>query len=77
MALRGTTYINAPGGRALFDSDQFRKEGIELLFLDPELPAYAQSTNAFVPGLSVVDALMWNDARAVRDMITEYQLRAA
>ena len=76
-ALRGTTYINAPGGRALFDPDQFKRAGIELLFLDPGLPTYPQSTNAFVPGLSVVDALMWNDTDAVRDMITEYKLRAA
>jgi hypothetical protein len=35
--LGGTRYINAPGGRALYDAVQFERRGIELKFLPPFL----------------------------------------
>ncbi|HWA74826.1 MAG TPA: WbqC family protein [Polyangiaceae bacterium] len=56
---RATTYLNAPGGRALYDSARFEAEKVRLLFLAPVLEPYAQSRGkTFVPGLSVVDMLM-------------------
>lgn len=33
--LDGERYVNAPGGRALYDPVKFRKHGVELTFLDP------------------------------------------
>ena len=33
--LNGERYVNAPGGRALYDFEKFQKHGIELRFLDP------------------------------------------
>ena len=75
--LSGTTYINAPGGRALFDQMQFHQSGIELQFLDPLLPVYQQSSLEFQPGLSVIDVLMWNSTDTVREMIRQYELKAA
>lgn len=77
QSLGGTAYINAPGGRHLFDSAQFRRAGIELLFLEPVQPRYEQSRQHFEPDLSIIDVLMWNDVSAVRQMIGEYNLRAA
>jgi hypothetical protein len=53
-ALGGRTYINAPGGRALYDAAAFRREGMELSFLAP----YAGPSGSILPALmNDVDAL--------------------
>jgi hypothetical protein len=53
-ALGGRTYINAPGGRALYDAAAFRREGMELRFLVP----YAGPSSSILPALvNDVDAL--------------------
>lgn len=52
-------YLNPPGGRDLYDAATFRSAGLDLQFLEPRLPRYAQNETAeFVPALSVVDVLM-------------------
>lgn len=52
------TYINPPGGTALYDSAQFAAEGIELRFLEPRMVPYVQGAHSFVPALSMIDILM-------------------
>jgi hypothetical protein len=42
--LGGTRYINAPGGRALYDAGEFERLGIELKFLPP----FAGRTNSIL-----------------------------
>jgi WbqC-like protein family len=63
-----TDYHNAPGGRTLYDPATFAARGVRLRFVDPELPAYAQPAPTFVPGLSILDALMQAGPDAVRQM---------
>lgn len=56
---RPQQYLNLPGGRALYDSSEFQAHGLQLEFLEPVLEPYSQvRSRAFVPGLSVVDAIM-------------------
>lgn len=76
-ALGASQYVNPPGGRELFDADRFRDANISLKFLQPTLPAYEQGQADFLPGLSIIDALMWNSPGKVRDMIADYELQAA
>jgi hypothetical protein len=76
-ALGATEYINPPGGRILFDAEQFNNAGVTLKFLEPNLPPYSQGISNFVAGLSIIDVMMWNDIPAVRQMIANYQLTAA
>jgi hypothetical protein len=64
------TYVNAPGGRDLYDAEAFAAQGVALRFLAPELTPYSQFGNPFVPGLSVIDALMFNDPAACRELAT-------
>jgi WbqC-like protein family len=53
-ALGGRTYINAPGGRALYDAAAFRREGMELRFLAP----YGGAPGSILPALmGDIDAL--------------------
>ncbi len=69
-----TTYVNAPGGRELYDKDTFRERGMELKFIDPQQVTYSQFGGDFVPGLSILDVMMFNDRAEIRDMLTRYRL---
>lgn len=70
-----TTYINASGGRSLYDSASFKKEQIELKFLQPQLIAYAQAgCKEFVPGLSIIDMLMNCPKSFVQDQVKHFIL---
>ena len=73
-SLNATTYINPPGGRLIYDHKQFQEAGIELLFLTATLPTYDQRRADFLPGLSIIDALMWNTRDRVAALIRTYSL---
>ncbi len=60
-AAGASVYVNAPGGRALYDRALFEREGIALRFLAPQLDSYSQPGGTFVPGLSIIDLLMRED----------------
>lgn len=59
-------YVNPAGGQALFDPATFQKQGTELFFADFEDFTYETPGYAFVPGLSILDVLMWNAPAAAR-----------
>ncbi|MBL8816739.1 MAG: WbqC family protein [Planctomyces sp.] len=67
-------YINPPGGRELFSAEAFRASGIQLTFLQHRLPVYAQGHHEFIPGLSVIDVMMWNSQPQIQQMLNEYDL---
>ena len=48
--LNGRIYINAPGGRALYQADAFRRSGLELKFLVPYEGAFRYLLPALVNG---------------------------
>lgn len=53
-----TCYLNAPGGRTLYQAGDFAARGLQLEFLDPVLRAYPQFSARFLPGLSILDLIM-------------------
>jgi len=67
-------YINPEGGGDLYDVEDFRANGLNLSFLRPQLSVYQQFGNDFVPGLSIIDVLMFNDKVRVQQMLDEYEL---
>jgi hypothetical protein len=69
-----TTYINAPGGRALYDAGAFRAAGTQLRFIVMRPVSYTQRCAEFVPGLSVLDALMELGPVGVRPYLEAYDL---
>lgn len=72
---KASTYINPPGGRALYDAGLFSKQNIELLFLKPELNEYPQQgIKQFIPGLSILDQLMNLDKQVVLNQLNCYSL---
>ncbi|WP_299848783.1 WbqC family protein [uncultured Roseovarius sp.] len=67
-------YVNAPGGRELYDIDDFKSRGIELKFIQTGDITYPQFENTFVPSLSILDVMMFNDPEEIRDLLGRYTL---
>lgn len=72
--LDATCYVNAKGGKALYDREQFAAHDIRLKFLQPRLREYHQFASPFVPGLSIVDLLMFNGCAGMSEHIHDYSL---
>ena len=58
----------------LYDKEHFFSHNIVLNFLDREIEPYKQFGNEFVPYLSIIDLLMFNDIETVQKMITKGKL---
>jgi len=67
--LGATGYINPVSGRSLFDSMRFKERNISLHFLQFEDFVYKTEPYQFEPNLSILDVLMWNDPKVVRDSL--------
>ena len=74
-AVGATTYVNAIGGLDLYDREAFQANGLELQFIRSRPFEYRQFGDPFVPSLSIIDVLMFNPLKAVRDCISHnYEL---
>ncbi len=70
-----TTYINPTGGKELYNKEEFLNDGVTLQFIEPSLKEYEQFDNDFVPGLSIIDVMMFNAPEKIRDdHLTAYNL---
>ena len=72
--LNANKYVNAIGGADLYSKDDFNKVGIELSFLETKIEPYKQFKNEFVPYLSILDVLMFNDVESINIMFNKYNL---
>ena len=68
------TFINAIGGMAIYDQEDFARHGITLKFLKSGLPEYSQFRKPFVERLSILDAIMFNSQETLQDMLDDYTL---
>ena len=75
-ALNATKYINPIGGTELYDFKKFQKENIELCFLESEVPEYKQFSNEFIPYLSIIDIMMFNNKDEIKVMLKKYKLKS-
>ena len=69
--LSANEYINPIGGVELYDKDEFKKEGLNLNFHKINKIEYKQYNDIHVPYLSVLDVMMFTDAKSLLD---EYKL---
>lgn len=67
-------YINLSGGMSIYSKEKFAKEGIKLSFIKSRQVSYRQISGEFVPDLSVIDPLMFNDSQGIRDILEGYNL---
>lgn len=67
-------YYNAIGGQELYNKVEFQNNGIELKFLRSDLVSYKQFANEFVPGLSIIDVMMFNSVDEIKTMLNKFEL---
>jgi hypothetical protein len=72
--LNASQYINPIGGSELYNKDQFEKFNIKLNFIQANLKEYNQQRKSFLPGLSILDVIMFNSPEEVRLMLKDYNL---
>ncbi len=72
--LKTDLYVNPIGGKELYDKEIFKREGIDLRFIKAKKIKYTQFNDEFVPWLSIIDVLMFNDIEQIKSYLNEYEL---
>jgi len=72
--LNATDYYNAIGGVELYDKNDFSINNINLHFIKTGVTPYKQLSNDFIPGLSILDVMMFNSVEDIQNMLTDYIL---
>jgi hypothetical protein len=71
---KATVYLNPIGGTALYSQEHFSENEIALYFLKSNPLRYAQFGQEFVPNLSIIDVLMFNDVATIKHYLNNYEL---
>jgi hypothetical protein len=74
VLLNASEYVNAVGGQELYDHAAFAARGVQLRFVHPRLESYEQFGGGFVPGLSIIDVLMFNSPAEARKLVAQYSI---
>lgn len=72
--LKAYQYINAIGGRELYKHEHFQAAGMELHFIRSMPIEYRQFDAPFVPGLSIIDVMMFNSREQIGQYLDQYEL---
>ncbi len=67
------TYINAIGGKSLYDIDSFRGHQIDLKFIESLQLPYSQKSKTFIPYLSIIDLCMNVEQKDIKNHLNSYQ----
>lgn len=67
-------YINAIGGRSLYSRKEFGHNNIRLRFIKTGAIVYKQFGDDFVPNLSIIDVMMFNDRDEIKKLLANYEL---
>jgi hypothetical protein len=71
---KASVYINPIGGLDLYNRDKFSQNNINLFFIKSNLSKYKQFLDAFIPGLSIIDIMMFNSPDEIKTMLNQYEL---
>lgn len=71
--LNATQYINAIGGRELYDKKKFQSKGIDLKFIQMGTIEYEQLNQDFVSFLSIIDLMMFNSKPITKKLLNRYE----
>lgn len=70
--LGGDFYINPIGGIELYEKGEFIQNGIELKFIKTDSIEYVQCGNKFIPNLSIIDVMMFNSKKELKELLKRY-----
>lgn len=74
-ALGASTYVNAIGGVELYSRKTFSNKGIEIKFIKTKPFEYPQLGGDFVPWLSIIDVMMFNQLTNIKECLADnYEL---
>ncbi|MDP3921142.1 MAG: WbqC family protein [Candidatus Omnitrophota bacterium] len=73
-SLNADIYINAIDGQKLYSREVFRNEGMELNFINTKPIVYRQFGDKFIPGLSIIDVMMFNSREQIKGYLNHYNL---
>lgn len=71
---KATCYINPIGGKELYDKKTFNDKHIDLKFIRSNKITYKQFSNEFVPYLSIIDVIMFNNQDVCINYLNEFEL---
>lgn len=71
---RATDYINPIGGNSLYRKEDFKERGIDLFFIKSLNSEYNQNSQSFVPWLSIIDVLMFNEREVIHSLLQKYEV---
>jgi len=67
-------YVNSNGGQELYSKSYFNNEGLQLNFVQSKNITYKQFNKDFVPSLSIIDLLMFNEKKTIKEQFTAYNI---
>jgi hypothetical protein len=70
-AMGAREYVNLPGGIEIFDKRRFDQSDIRLNIRNVPALEYSCRRYEFIPNLSIVDVLMWNDPQRIKFYLDE------
>ena len=73
--LNATSYLNLINGVNLYSKEKFNKNNINLNFLESKFFEYNQFRNNFVPYLSIIDIMMFNNKQQIENLLKKYELK--
>lgn len=71
---KATQYINPIGGKEIYTKEEFSSEGIKLNFIQTHPIEYKQFKRPFVPWLSIIDIIMFNNLNEIKKYLDKYDL---
>lgn len=72
--LNASQYLNSVGGQELYSKNYFNDNEINLSFIENCIEPYSQFGQEFIPNLSIIDILMFNDIKKIKKMLNNYKL---
>ncbi|WP_372403799.1 WbqC family protein [Acinetobacter piscicola] len=67
-------YINPIGGVELYSKNVFLQHSIDLFFIKTNKLVYNQFSEEFVPFLSIIDVMMFNDIEEIQEQLKSFDL---
>ena len=67
-------FINPIGGERMYDKKFFKQNGLDLSFLKTNKITYTQFDKEFVPNLSIIDVMMFNSSKMIKEMLDKYKM---
>lgn len=68
-------FITKPCQITNHDESVIKEQGIRLFYFEPNEYEYKQFTDKFVPNLSIIDIMMFNSKKEIKDLLFDYRLK--